>query len=97
MILMKITLLEATYSCKKMKPHKSVLELTLTRDDADLVAEKVQDHTIEAWYDDKKKMEEIIKKLTKVKDTLEQLQHTTMQQKEKEKQQQNYQERSVPK
>jgi hypothetical protein len=74
---MKRTILQSGGQCKKMKVHKGVPELTLTEDDAELVAEKVQDHATEAWDDAEKKREEIIKKLTEVKDTLEQLQLTT--------------------
>jgi hypothetical protein len=47
-----------------MKVHKSVPELTLTEDDVEMVAEKVQDHATESWDDVEKKREEIIKKLT---------------------------------
>jgi hypothetical protein len=79
-----------------MKVHKEVPQLTLTEDDAELVVEKVQDHTTEAWYDVEKKREEIVKKLTEVKDALEQLQLTTVQQKEQVQQQQTSQERTVP-
>ena len=56
-----------------MKVHKSVSKLTLTEDDADLVAEKVQDHTTESWDDVEKKREEIIKNMKKVKETFAQL------------------------
>jgi hypothetical protein len=38
-----------------MKAHKEVPQFTLTEDDAELVTEKVQDHTVEAWYDAKRK------------------------------------------
>jgi hypothetical protein len=51
-----------------MKAHKGILELTLTEDDAELVAENVQDRTMEAWYDVEKQREEIVKRLTEVKD-----------------------------
>jgi hypothetical protein len=61
-----------------------------------LVAEKVQDHTMKAWYDAEKQREEIVKKLTEVKDALEQLQLTTSQQKGQAQQQQTSQERTVP-
>jgi hypothetical protein len=79
-----------------MKACTWVPELTITKDDADLVTEKVQDRTKEAWYDVEKQREEIINKLTEVKDTLEQLQLTIVQQKEQEKQQQTSKEMTVP-
>jgi len=56
-----------------MKEHKGVAELTLREDDAELVAEKVQDHAIEAWDDVEKKREETVKKLIEVKEALEKL------------------------
>jgi hypothetical protein len=62
-----------------VKAHKRIPKLTLIEDDPDLVVEKVQDHATKAWYDAKKKREEIIKKLTDVKDTLYKLQMTTTQ------------------
>jgi hypothetical protein len=62
-----------------MKAHKSVPEITLIEDDANMVVEKVQYHTIESWEYAGKKREEIIKKMTKVKETLEQLQLNTSQ------------------
>jgi hypothetical protein len=37
-----------------MKSHKGIPKITLTEDDTDLVAEKVQDRTTEALYDDEK-------------------------------------------
>jgi hypothetical protein len=59
----------------------------MTKDDADLVTEKVQDCTTESWDDVEKKREEIMKKLKEVKDTLEQLQLTMAQNKNKVQQQ----------
>ena len=79
---MKRTILQSTSQRKKMKAHKGVLELKITEDDAQLVTEKVQDRTTKVWYDVEKQREEIVKKLTEVKDALEQLQLTTTQQKE---------------
>jgi ParB-like chromosome segregation protein Spo0J len=79
-----------------MKVHKSVPELTLTEDDVELVVEKVQDHTAESWDDVEKQREEIIKKLTEVKETLAQLQLDATQQKEKAQPQQTVQEKTVP-
>jgi hypothetical protein len=69
----KRTVLQTTRQCKKMKAHKGILELTLTEDDAELVGENVQDRTMEAWYDVEKQREEIVKRLTEVKDALDQL------------------------
>jgi hypothetical protein len=71
----------------KIKSHKGILELTLEKYDAEIVTKKVQDHKIEAWYDVENKSEEIVNKLTEVKDALEKLQLTTMQQKEQMQQQ----------
>jgi len=79
-----------------MKAHKEVPQHTLTKDDAELVAEKVQYHTMKVWYDAEKKREEIVKTLKEVNDTLEQLQLTTMLQKEQAQQQQTSQERKIP-
>jgi hypothetical protein len=42
---MKRIVLQTTGNAKKMKAHKEVPQLTLTEDDAELVAEKVQDRT----------------------------------------------------
>jgi hypothetical protein len=74
-----------------MKVHKEVPQLTLTEDDAELVAEKLQDHMTEAWYDVENQREEIVKKLTEVKDALDKLKLTTVQQKEQAQQQQTSQ------
>jgi hypothetical protein len=68
-----------------MKACKNIPQLTLTEDDAKLVAEKVQDHTTEALYDAEKQREEIVKKLTNAKDALGKLQIITTQQKIKHK------------
>jgi hypothetical protein len=57
-----------------MKAHKSIPELTLLENDANLVAVKVQDCIAKVWYDAENKREEIINKLSKVKETLEKLQ-----------------------
>jgi len=50
----KRIVLQTSDQHKKMKSHKGVLELTFTEDDAELVAEKVQDCTTKAWYDAEK-------------------------------------------
>jgi len=68
--------------------HNGILELTITEDDAELVTEKVRDHTREAWYDDENHREEMINIFAEVKDAVEQLQLTTTQQKEQSQQQQ---------
>jgi hypothetical protein len=64
---------------QEYKGHKGVPEITLAKYDVELVAEKVQDHAAEAWYDAKRKREEIVKKLIEVKEGLKQLQLTTTQ------------------
>ena len=69
-----------------MKAHKSIPQLKLIKDDAELVEKTVQDHTMKAWYDDEKKREEIVKKLTEVKYALDRLQITTTQQKDRAQQ-----------
>jgi NACalpha-BTF3-like transcription factor len=51
---MKRTVLQIAGQCKKMKAHKEVPQFTLTEDDIELVAEKVQDHMVESWYDAEK-------------------------------------------
>jgi hypothetical protein len=89
-------MLQSAGQHKEMKAHKEVPQLTLTEDDAELVIEKVQYHTMEAWYDVEKQREDIGKKLIEVKDALEQLQLTTTQQKEQTQKQQNSQERTIP-
>jgi hypothetical protein len=61
-----------------MKAHKSIHELTLIEDDADMVMEKVQDRATKLWDNSEKQREEINKKLTEVKETLAQLQLNTM-------------------
>jgi hypothetical protein len=47
-----------------MKVHKDVPKFTITKDDAEMVAEKVQDHVAESWDEMVKKREEIIKRLS---------------------------------
>ena len=54
-----------------MKAQKDIPQITLTEDDAELVSEKFQDRTTEALYDVENQREEIVKKLTEVKDALE--------------------------
>lgn len=39
---------------KKMKAHKEVPEYTIIEDDAELVAERVQDHTAKEYEEEKK-------------------------------------------
>jgi hypothetical protein len=56
-----------------MKAHKSIPQLKLIKDDADLVEKIVYDHTMKSWYDDEKKREEIVKKLTEVKEIVKKL------------------------
>jgi len=51
---MKRTVLQIVGQCKKMKAHKEVPQFTLTEDDTELVAKKVQDHMVESWYDAEK-------------------------------------------
>jgi hypothetical protein len=48
---MKRTLLKIAGQCKKMKTHKGVPEFTITKNDTELVAKKVQYRIVEAWYD----------------------------------------------
>jgi hypothetical protein len=52
---MKRTMLQAEGQRKNMKAHKSILELTLTEDDVELVVEKVQDHAATESWDDAEK------------------------------------------
>jgi len=54
-----------------MKAHKEVPHLTIIEDDAKLVVKKALDRMMKAWYDVEKQREEIVKKLTEVKDALE--------------------------
>jgi hypothetical protein len=88
----KRTMLQEGGQRKNMKAHKDVPEFTITEDDAEMVEEKVQDHVAESWDDAEKQREEIIKKLSEVKETLVQLQLSTVQQKEKAQPQQTVQE-----
>jgi hypothetical protein len=65
-----------------MKVHKGVPELKITKFDAELVIEKVQDCIVEVWYDVEKQKQEVFRKLTEFKDALDKLKLTTTQQKE---------------
>jgi hypothetical protein len=78
-----------------MKAHKEIAHLTLTEDGTKLVEEKVQDRMVECWYDAKKKREEILKKLTEVKDALEQFQLATTQEKDQAPEKQTSQEKTI--
>jgi hypothetical protein len=82
----KIAVLQIAGQCKKMKAHKEIPQLTLTEDDAELIAEKVQDRMEESWYDVEKQREEIVNKLIEFKYALEHLHLTTTQQKDQAQQ-----------
>jgi hypothetical protein len=56
---------------KKAKEHKDISEYTITEDDSDLVAERVQDRMIEEYEEAKKKILRIIKELDEVNQVLE--------------------------
>jgi hypothetical protein len=60
-------------ACKKMKVHKEVPEYTITKDDAELVTERVQDHTIEEYEEEEKQRERIMQELTEVRKVLEKI------------------------
>ena len=47
-----------------MKVHKDVPKFTVTKDDVEMVAEKVQDDVAESWDEMVKKREKIIKILS---------------------------------
>jgi hypothetical protein len=71
-----------------MKYHKNPPVLTITEDDAEFVADKVQDRGENAVLAAEVQREEIMEKLVEVHDILQRLQistvhHPTMQQKEK--------------
>jgi hypothetical protein len=73
---------------KKMKYHKNPPTITITEDDAELVADKVQDRGEDVVRATEAQREEIMEKLVEVHDILQRLQlntvhHPTMQQKEK--------------
>jgi hypothetical protein len=59
---------------KKMKAQRKAPQLTITEDDTELVAEKVQDQGEEALYVAESQREELMKKLIEVKEVLESLQ-----------------------
>jgi phosphoglycolate phosphatase-like HAD superfamily hydrolase len=59
---------------KKAKAHKDILEYTITEDDADLVAERVQDHATEEYEEVENQRERIMKELAEVKQVLEWIQ-----------------------
>jgi hypothetical protein len=46
-----------------MKVHKGVTEFTITKDEEEMILDKVQDCTAKSWDDVEKKTEDIIKKL----------------------------------
>jgi hypothetical protein len=64
-----------------MKAQKKAPQLTITEDDAELVADKVQDRGEEALYVTESQREELMKKLMEVKEVLESLQINVAQQK----------------
>jgi hypothetical protein len=92
----KRTILQSGGVCKKMKVHKEVPQYTITKDDAELVMEKVQDHTAEAYEDAEKQREKIMQEMIEVKQVLEQIQFTKVQHKGKTQQQQTVQEQDMP-
>ena len=60
-------------ACKKMKVHKDVLEYTITKDDVELFAKRVQERIIEEYEEGKKQRERIMQELNKVKKVLEKI------------------------
>jgi hypothetical protein len=70
-------------SRKKAKAHKDIPEYTITEDDADLVAERVQDHVTEEYEEAENQRERIMKELTEVKQVLEWIQAAQTQDKGK--------------
>jgi hypothetical protein len=64
-----------------MKVQKKTPQLTITEDDVELVANKVQDRGEEALYVTESQREELMKKLMEVKEVLESLQINVAQQK----------------
>jgi hypothetical protein len=48
---------------KKAKAHKDIPKYTITKDDVDLVAERVQDHVVEEYEEVENQRERIMKEL----------------------------------
>jgi hypothetical protein len=58
---------------KKIKLHKIVPEYTITEDDAELVAKKVEDRASEEYEEAEKQKERIMQELMEVKKVLEEI------------------------
>jgi len=67
----KITFVQIGGVHKKIKVHKEVPEYTITEDDAELVAKRVQYRTVEEYEEVEKQRERIMKELTEVRHVLE--------------------------
>jgi hypothetical protein len=79
-----------------MKEHKNVPEFTIIEDDAEMVENKFQYRIAKSMDDMEKQREKIIQKLSELKKTLDQLQLSIVQHKEKVKSKQTIQEQTVP-
>jgi len=63
----KILIIQIGGAHKKSKVHREIPEYTITEDDSDLVAERVQDRTDEEYEEVEKQRETIMNELTEVK------------------------------
>jgi NACalpha-BTF3-like transcription factor len=61
-------------SRKKAKSHKKISEYTITEDDVDLVAERVQDHTMNEFEEAENQRGRIRNELDDIKQVLERIQ-----------------------
>jgi transcription initiation factor IIF auxiliary subunit len=62
--------------CKKSKVHRMPPEYTITEDDADLVAQMVQDHTVEDFDNAQCQRDRIEEELAYMRQLLQQLKET---------------------
>jgi hypothetical protein len=91
----RISMMKIGGQCKKMRVHKETPQLTITEDDAELVADKVQDRGEEALYVVESQREELMKNLMEVKEVLEILQINVAQQKGTVQQEKTHEEKET--
>jgi hypothetical protein len=70
-----------------MKSHKEAPEYTITKDDAELVTERVQDRIVEEYEEEEEQRERIMQELTEVRHILEKIRMTKAQNEETTQQQ----------
>jgi len=72
----KRIILQRGWVCKKIKVHKEIPQYTITKDDMELVIDKVHDRTVEEYNEAEKPRERIMQEMIEVKKVLEQIQFT---------------------